>query len=77
MAWKLSRWPGNFPDCLENYHMAWKVSIGLESIHIAKASFLMSEQSIPEEEEKITKTYQVYKNIPGSIATLLPWFFRL
>jgi len=38
----------------------------------------MSAQLIPEEEEeKITKTFQVYKNFPGSIATLLPWFFRL
>ena len=24
-----------------------------------------------------TQTFQVYKSFPGSIATLLPWFFRL
>ena len=24
-----------------------------------------------------TKTFQVFKNMPGNIDTLLPWFFRL
>ena len=79
MAWKVSRWPGMFPDSLECFHLAWKVSRwhvmfpdGLKSFQMAwkvsrwSGSFLC-----------FTKTFQVYKNFPGSIATLLPWFFRL
>ena len=72
MAWKDSRWSGQFPDGLDSFHMAWKVSRwpgkipdGLKSFHMVwKLSMF-------------TKTFQVYKNFPGSIATLLPWFFRL
>ena len=52
--------------------MAWtvsrwhgKLSDGLESFQVAgKLSMFI-------------QTFQVYENFPGSIAALLPWFFRL
>ena len=91
MAWKVSIWPGQSPDGLENFQTIWKVSrwpgkfpdgleniqIVLESLHIAQGSFPKSGLFNPKKKLWFTKTFQVYKNFPGSIATLLPWFFRL
>ena len=72
MFWKASGWSGNLPDGLESFQMVWKVfrwseqfSGGLDSFQmVCKLSMFI-------------KTFQVYKKFPGSIATLLPWFFRL
>ena len=64
--WKFFRWPGKFPDGLEN------IQIVLESLHIAQGSFPKSGLF-----NKKNTGFQVYKNFPGSIATLLPLFFRL
>ena len=52
MAWKVSRWPGKFPDDLEN------IQIVLESLHIAQGSLPKSGLFNP-------KKTLVYKNFPG------------
>ena len=59
--------------------MAWNVSRwpgrfldGVESFQIAWKVSRLSGNFL-----YLTKNFQVYKNFPGSIATLLPWFFRL
>ena len=85
MTWKVSRWPEKFPDFLDSFlqsvleslQMIWKVLPQFVNFYIAKLFSLMSEQLIPKKKKKITKTFQVYKNFPGRIATLLPWFFCL
>ena len=85
-------WPWKFPDGLESFQMAWKVSrwsgkfsVGLDSFQVVWTASrwpgkfpdgLVSFQMVWKPSMFI-KTFQVYKNFPGSIATLLPWFFRL
>ena len=72
MAWKDSRWSGQFPDGLDSFHMAWKVSRWPGKFPGVLKSFQMVWKL-----SMFIKTFQVYKKFPGSIATLLPWFFRL
>ena len=78
-AWKVSRWSGQFPDGLDSFQIAWTVSRwpgmfpdSLECVQMACKVSRWSGNFLC-----FTKTFQVYKNFPGSIATLLPWFFRL
>ena len=66
MAWNVSRWPGMFPDGLECFQIVWKVSRWPQKFPDCLETFFI-----------LQRTFQVYKNFPGSIATLLPWFFRL
>ena len=49
--------------------MAWNGLDGLESFQMAWKVSRLSGNFL-----YFTKTFQVYKNFPGSIATLLPWF---
>ena len=71
MVWTDSRWSGQFPDGLDSFHMAWKPSRWPGKFPDGLKSFQMFwKLSI------YIKTFQVYKNFPGSIATLLPWFFH-
>ena len=67
IAWNVSIWPGKFPDGLDSFQMAWKVSRWPGKFPDSLEAFYVFQK----------KTFQVYKNFPGSIATLLPCFFRL
>ena len=79
MVWKVSRWSGQFPDGLDSFQIAWTVSRlpGMFPGSVICLQVACKVSRWPGNFLCFTKTFQVYKNFPGCIATLLPWFFPL